>query len=51
MGGYLLVSALLSIVLINDQRESILPAYSSHGGYIAYKIAWGSITKNYFLSF
>ena len=51
MGGHLLVSALLSIVLINDQREFILPAYTSHGGYIAYETVQGSITMELFLEF
>ena len=51
MGGHLLVSALLSIVLINDQREFILPEYTSHGGYIAYETVQGSITKQLFLEF
>ena len=51
MSGHLLVSTLLSIVLINDQRESILPAYTSHDGYIAYEIVQGSSTKELFLVF
>ena len=34
-----------------SERWSILPAYTSRGGYIAYEIVQGSITKDMFLEF
>ena len=34
-----------------SERWSILPAYTSRGGYIAYEIVQGSITKDLFLEF
>ena len=34
-----------------SERRSILPAYTSRGGYIAYEIFQGSITKDLFLEF
>ena len=50
-GGRLSLSVLLSVAPTNDQRWSILPAYTSRSGYIAYEIVQGSITKDLFLQF